>query len=72
MSECNHDYTYSGVRYKIGDKVAGSGSHYVLYCESFFCRHCLARRYVALGVTGNSYDKIMFDAVPIETGGVIE
>jgi len=72
MSDCEHDYTYSGVRYKIGDRVPGSGSRYVNYYESFYCRRCLDRRYVRLGTVGNSYDKLSFDAVPIENGSVTE
>lgn len=70
MTACDHDYSYCGVRYKMGDKVPGSGSRYVNYFESFFCKKCLDRRYVSLEFVGNSYDKLSFDATPIESGAV--
>lgn len=63
---CDHDYCYDGVRYQLGGRVPGSGSLEVHYFEAFHCRRCLDRRYVQLGYSGNSYDQISFDAIPME------
>lgn len=64
---CEHDFTYGGVKYELGDQCPGSGSHYVIYYDFYFCRKCLVRQYQKIDATSNTYQNILFNATPKET-----
>lgn len=65
MSDCEHEFTYGGVKYEIQEwKLPGSGAQPVYYYDHYFCRKCLEHRYERLNVTTSTYDKINFGATP--------
>jgi hypothetical protein len=67
MNNHEHDYVYGGVKYKVGSyKLPGSGAYRVTYYDWFYCRECLENEYKRLQAESNTYEKIRFDARPMQ------
>ena len=67
MSECEHNYVYGGVKYKISDyKLAGSGAQPVFYFDWFYCSKCAESIYKELPHFDNehTYSNIKYNATP--------
>ncbi|UTC28272.1 hypothetical protein GURKE_02410 [Brevundimonas phage vB_BpoS-Gurke] len=62
---CEHDYVYTGVRFKEDPYTrAGGSARDRYYAHVFHCRRCLAVRSEQIGCLGTSFDPVQFDATP--------
>lgn len=66
MSDCEHNWQYAGVRYRIGHQLPGSSAHEVRYFECYFCSRCREREYTKLELVHDSYQRVRHQATPIE------
>lgn len=66
MSDCKHNYTYGGVKYRIGEyKLAGSSARPVFYYDWFFCTVCADIIYKEYPHNGeDTYMGIKYNATP--------
>lgn len=63
--QCAHEYQYCGVVYSQGDRCPGSGAHYRVYEDKFFCSRCLDTQYRNRRTNGHStYDKVLVGSMP--------
>ena len=63
--ENEHDYAYTGVRYKDDPyNRPGGSAHDRYYAHVFHCRKCLHVRSEQIGAVGTNWDQIQFDATP--------
>lgn len=74
MSDCDHNYQYSGVRYVVADDpLPGSGARAVRYYHEYFCTRCLSTKHKSMPSNGdNSYGKPSFNATPINKRDIKE
>lgn len=69
---CEHDYAYTGVRFKDGlENRPGSGAKDRYYAHVFHCRKCLDVRSEQIGAEGNTYEEVRYGATPA-AGGEVE
>ena len=61
---CQHKFVSNGVVYKTGSQLPGSGAHSIEYFDAFFCEKCLQQEIKSLGVHGNIYGELKFNARP--------
>jgi len=59
-----HAFTYRGLVYSQGDRLAGSSAFDTVYEDAFFCSRCLLRRYDNTRVIGNSYTAPLKGSAP--------
>lgn len=61
-----HNWRYRGVGFFVTDKrVLGSGALRVKYYDVFYCSKCLSQHAIDLGVEGDSYAKVKYNATPV-------
>ena len=66
MSECEHEFAYAGVAYKVDDRpLSGTSARHVNYYRLYYCKKCCQEKIIDLGVHGNSYEPIKFSAFPL-------
>lgn len=65
-NKCDHKYVYKGIVYEVsrGRSLPGTSAKTVTYHEAYFCEKCLAQKHRALGVYGNSFENIRYNATP--------
>ena len=63
---CLHKLVYQAlVCWPSKNPRPGSGAHDRWYGEQFFCEQCLTTRVMRARVIGNTYEKILNDAIPL-------
>jgi len=65
MEECKHKYVYQGIQYKVGGQLPGSGACSLEYFEVFYCEYCLSKETKSIGIHGNDYSAVAFNATPL-------
>ena len=64
-AENDHDYVYTGVRFKDDPfNRPGGSAHDRYYAHVFHCRKCLDVKSEQIGRDGTNYDGIKYDATP--------
>ena len=62
---CGHGaYQYQGIVWSHGNMVPGSGAHYMVYEDRYFCTVCLETKDTNRRIMGNSYEKTIPWSVP--------
>lgn len=66
MTDCEHNYTYLGIRYHDGSRpLPGTGARQRYYAHVYFCTKCLNKQSDKVDVVHQTtYDAIGFGASP--------